>query len=344
MISILLPTLLLSLIGIFNLFGTAPTLVASQTLFLIIGLGVFFIFKKIGRNFFASNTFLWYVLFIGILILTFIIGLEVKGSKRWINLLFFNFQASEFFKPFFILFFAHYLVQNSVYVHPARRFLTALLFFIIPALIILKQPDLGNAMVYGYMFIMLVLFSGVHKMYLLRFLLLISMAVPLLWNFLKPYQKDRILTFFNPDVDTQGSSYHIIQSIITIGSGQFLGKGLGMGTQSNLSFLPENHTDFAFSSLVEQLGFLGGSATIILFIILIFALVGKCFALVSLPDEQDKKKFLYTVGFLSYLIFSIFINIGMNVGIFPITGISLPFISYGGSSLVATMIGLAILP
>ena len=134
------------------------------------------------------------------------------------------------------------------------------------------------------------------------------------------------------------------QAIITVGSGKFIGRGLGLGTQSRFFFLPENHTDFAFSSLVEQFGFLGGLIVIILYLIMAALLVKRLLSFYFLRDPVDKRNFLYLAGFLSYLIFQFLINIGMNLGLFPITGIALPFISYGGSSFVALMIGMALLP
>lgn len=343
MISLLIPSLLLSLIGLFNIFGLDRSLFLNQFFFITIAFLAFFLIKKIGRNFFSSNSKILYLLFLFSLIITFIIGFEAKGSKRWINLYFFNFQASEILKPFFILYLSEFLIFESGQVNSLKKFIKSLILFAIPTLIIFKQPDLGNASVYTFVFFMMLLFSDLPKKYVLYIFLFAILSWPFGWFLLKDYQKSRILSFFNPHLDTLGVAYNMTQAIITVGSGKFLGRGLGFGTQSRLNFLPENHTDFAFASLVEQFGFLLGFVVIILYFIIVVKLLKKIVRYFSRRDENDKKKYLYMIGFLSFLIFQIAVNIGMNLGLFPITGINLPFISYGGSSLVAIMIGLALL-
>ncbi len=344
MIQLLIPSVLLSLIGAFNIFGIKQGLFLNQFLYIIVGFLAYFIVKRIGRNFFLANVKFFYWFFISALIITFIIGFEVRGSRRWLDFYLFNFQASEIFKSFFILFLADFLVKNYKLVNPVKIFLKSFLYFALPTLIIFKQPDLGNAAVYLFIYLMMILFSKLPKKYLLYFLLIIVLVLPVGWHFLHSYQKDRISAFFNPHVDQQGTAYNMTQAIITVGSGKFLGKGLGLGTQSRLLFLPENHTDFAFSSLVEQFGFLGGLVTIILYLIIVFLLISKLLTYSFKKEEVDRKGFLYLIGFLSYFIFQILVNVGMNMGLFPITGIALPFISFGGSSFVALMIGLALIP
>jgi len=203
---------------------------------------------------------------------------------------------------------------------------------------------LGNAMVYFFIFFTMILFSEMPKKYLIYFCLILVVSLPVAWNFMKDYQKDRITSFLNPKVDSQGTAYNMTQAIITVGSGKLLGKGMGLGTQSRFYFLPENHTDFAFSSLVEQFGFVGGLSVIVLYLLIIYLIIMRIFKFYFAHDQIDKSKFLYLVGFLSYFIFQTLVNIGMNLGLFPVTGIALPLISYGGSSFVATMIGMALLP
>lgn len=344
MFGLLLPAFFLYLFGIFNLLGTRGSLVITTIIHLTIGVIVFFIVKKIGLHFFRINATFFYWLFIGILIATYIIGLEAKGSKRWIDLYVFNFQASEFFKVFFIIFFANLLAKKNYKLFTFGFFLSCLGFFLLPTLIIFKQPDLGSAMVFVFIFIILMIFSDIPKKYLLYFLVLIVVSLPITWNLLHTYQRDRILSFLNPHVDTGGTSYNMTQAIITIGSGKFLGKGLGLGTQSSLFFLPENHTDFAFSSLIEQFGFIGGTIVIILYIVLAAVLLLRIFRYYHERTTEGRFKYLYTLGFFSFIIFQVFVNIGMNLGIMPITGIPLPLISYGGSALITTIMGLAILP
>ena len=344
MTKLLLPSFFLSLIGFFNIFGIKQSLTLNQIFYIIAGFLAFFIVKKIGRNFFSTNAKFFYWIFIFILLTTFIIGLEVRGSKRWIDLYFFNFQGSEIFKGFFILQLANFLVRDYREVNPANIFLLSLFYFLFPAFIIFKQPDLGNASVYFFIYLTVILFSDLPKKYIFYFCLVLLIALPLGWNFMQAYQQDRILSFLNPHLDQQGTAYNMTQAIITVGSGKFSGRGLGLGTQSRFFFLPENHTDFAFSSLVEQFGFLGGLTVIVLYLIMAALLVKRLLSFYFLRDPVDKRSFLYIIGFLSYFIFQFLINIGMNLGLFPITGIALPFISYGGSSFVALMIGMALLP
>lgn len=287
------------------------------------------------------NFFYW--LFIFLLIITFIIGIEVKGSRRWIDLYFFNFQPSEFFKIFFILFLADFFTKHRQNIKDFSIFLKSLGYLILPLLIIFKQPDLGNAMVLFFIYVIVVLFSGTPKKYLLSSFLTLLLIIPIGWPALKDYQRNRITSFLNPEIDQQGINYNMAQAIITVGSGKFLGRGLGYGTQSKLFFLPENHTDFAFSSLVEQFGFLGGICILVLYFVISTGLIKKLALLFQSTDEDILFKRLFMLGFFAYFVFQVFINIGMNLGLLPITGVALPLISYGGSSLVSFMLGLALI-
>lgn len=328
----------------FNILGIKKYLFVNQIIFLVLALFVYFVIKKIGRTFFQLNTYLLYWFFILTLVFTYVLGLEVKGSRRWIDLKVFNFQPSEFFKVFFILFMAHLLSRKYRGVNEFFVFLVSIFYFIIPTFIIFKQPDLGNALVYVSIFITMLLFSSLPKRYLVYIAIFLIVTLPFSWFLLKDYQRARVLSFVRPSVSQQGSSYNMIQAIITTGSGQFVGRGLGLGTQSRLYFLPENHTDFAYASLVEQFGFFGGFIVIILYIFLVFRLCLKAINLFMRRDEQSRENFLYVMGFMSYIVFQITVNIGMNIGLVPVAGIALPFISYGGSSLMALLMGMAFLP
>ncbi len=344
MTGLLIPSFFLTLFGSFNIFGIKPNLFLPQLAFFVIGLVVFFTAKKIGRNFFFSNAEFFYWFFIVLLIATFIIGFEVKGSKRWIDLIFFNFQSSEFLKVFFIIFFAKLFSRKFFAINSLEEFLKSLFYFLLPTLIIFKQPDLGNAMVYTFIFIVMLLFSKIPKRYVVYLFIIAILVAPIGLHFLKGYQKERISSFFNPQLDTQGNAYNMTQAVITVGSGKFLGRGLGLGTQSRLYFLPENYTDFAFASLVEQFGFVGGFIILLLYFIISLAIFRNALNYFYKDDEDSRQKFFYSIGFLSFFIFQMAINIGMNMGMFPITGIALPFISYGGSSLVSLLLGMSILP
>lgn len=340
---LIIPSLFLSLFGIFTVFGIKQNLLANQIVYFVLAFLAFFIFKKIGSRFFRINSRLIYWFFIAVLLITFFIGLEVKGSKRWIDFYFYKFQVSEFFKVFFILFLSELLVLKS-HVNKLLAFVKSLLYFLLPAFIIFKQPDLGNAIVYLFIFLSMVFFSDFPKKYLFYLVGSFITAIPFGWFLLKSYQKERIISFLNPNLDTQGIAYNMIQAVITVGSGKFFGRGLGLGTQSRLLFLPENHTDFAFASLIEQFGFFGGLLVLVFFGILIYYLSRQMLKFYFQKTEEGKKHLLYIVGLTSYFVFQIIVNISMNMGLLPIAGIALPFISYGGSSVLALMIGFALIP
>lgn len=334
----------LSFFGLLNLFGLNQGLFFRQLIYTVFAFIVYFIVKRIGRHFFQINSRFFYFFFLAILIITFIVGIEVKGSRRWLDFYFIRFQASEFFKPFFILFLSSYLSNLPIFKNNFYFFLKSFLYFFIPFFIIFKQPDLANAMSFLVVYFFILFFSNLSKKYYFGFFTFIGLLIPFSWFFLKEYQKARIISFFNPNLDTQGTAYNMIQSIITIGSGRFFGRGLGLGTQSRLYFLPENNTDFAFASLVEQFGFFGGFMIIIFYSAIIFYLAKKVIKFYFQRQKDNQDKFLYILGFFVYICFQFFVNVGMNMGLLPIAGVSLPFISYGGSSIMAFLIGLALLP
>jgi len=324
----------------FNLFGINPALAVNQLFFLLVSGLLFFLVKKIGRDFFLEKYWFFYLVLVFFLILVFFFGDSVRGAKRWINFGFFNFQPSEFLKIFLIISLAQLFSSSDSFVSPRWLFSTSLLIMLFPFILIYKQPDLGTAIVTLIIFLLMSFFSPIPKKYFFRLFILFLLISPLIWHFLADYQKTRLIAFINPHLNSQGTAYNMIQAIITIGSGGFFGKGLGLGTQSKLYFLPENHTDFAFASLIEQFGFLGGLVLLILYLIFILSLFKVIYQFLI-----DKKNFdfYYLLG-LSIMIFSqMLINMGMNLGIAPITGIPLPIISYGGSSLTALLFGLSLI-
>ncbi|NTU73835.1 FtsW/RodA/SpoVE family cell cycle protein, partial [Candidatus Roizmanbacteria bacterium] len=239
---------------------------------------------------------------------------------------------------------ANFFVENRKRIYSASQFFLSIGYFILPTFIIFEQPDLGSALVYGFMFLVMLLFSPFPKKYLIYIAVIAGMLVPFGWMMMKDYQRERIVSFIQPHTKQQGTAYNMTQAIIAVGSGEFVGKGLGSGTQSQLSFLPEDHTDFAFSSLVEQFGFIGGMGVIGLYIVLSLMFIKRLVTYYGKRDEDGYFSFLYTLGFFSFMIFQTFVNIGMNMGVLPIAGITLPLISYGGSSLLTWMLGLALLP
>ncbi len=343
MLAVLFSTLFLNIFAFFNLLGIRKELIGNQLLFLLIAIGIFFLARKLGLNFFRNNAKFFYWVFVFILILTFVIGIEVKGSRRWIDLYFFNFQPSEFFKIFFIIFIADYFTRHRKDIENFLVFLKSIGYLLLPLFIIFKQPDLGNTIVFISIFTVIALFSTTPKKYIVYSVLVLLLVLPLGWFTFKEYQRNRIVSFFNPEIDQQGINYNMIQAIITVGSGKFFGRGLGYGTQSNLFFLPENHTDFAFSSLVEQFGFLGGICVLIFYFLISLGLIKKMAPYFQATDENSLFKRLFLLGFFTYFTFQVFLNIGMNLGVLPIAGVALPLISYGGSSLVSFMLGLALI-
>lgn len=326
----------LSLFSLFTILGVKSDLFPSQLLFFTVGAVGCFAAYKIGADFFRLNSVVSYSIFILLLILTFLFGENIRGSRRWINLFIFNFQTSEFFKPIFILFMADLFASKTPII---KKTMLGFLLFSIPALLILKQPDLGNAIIYSMTFFALLYFAGLPIRFFISGIIAFFVFSPLLWHFLKNYQKERIISFINPKPYSQDISYNLIQSIITVGSGAFFGRGLGLGTQSRFQFLPEFHTDFAYASLVEQFGFVGG-----ILVILFFGMIMYRLFLRARKFKKDPFRFMFLSGVIVMLLVSVFINIGMNLGILPVTGVALPLISYGGSSILSTFIllGLAL--
>ncbi len=344
MLSLLLSTFFINLFGIFNLFGINKNLLTAQIIYYAIGLIAFFLVAKIGLTFFRSNAKFFYWLFIGLMILTYVIGFEANGSKRWIGLYFFNFQPSEFFKIFFIIFFADFFTRHRKDIDEIYFYLASFVYFLIPVLIIFKQPDLANAITYVFIYVVMLIFSKIPKRYIFYLAAAVLAIMPFGWFILKDYQRLRLLSFFNPHLDQAGTGYNITQAVITVGSGKFLGRGLGSGTQSRLFFLPENHTDFAFSSLVEQFGFLGGFIVLFFYFIIGQNIIKRLIRYYSSSNEEGIFNYFFSLGFFAYFIFQVIVNVGMNLGMLPVAGVALPLISYGGSSLVSFMMGLGLLP
>ncbi|HJV35806.1 rod shape-determining protein RodA [Geomonas sp.] len=274
-----------------------------------------------------------------LLILVLVIGKVSMGAKRWIYLGFFTIQPSEPMKIVIIItlsrFFSRYPVFKGL---TLRDLLYPLLLLGLPALLIMKQPDLGTAILVTLIGGTIILFVGVRWSALATMFAAAIPSVYVAWRYvLHDYQKDRIYNFLNPDLDPQGSGYHIIQSKIAVGSGATFGKGFMHGTQSQLRFLPEQHTDFAFSVFAEEWGFVGCLVMLVLYLFLILWGLGiakKC---------NDRFGSLLAVGVCAMLFWHIVINMGMVIGLFPVVGVPLPFFSYGGTSMVTSMIGVGIL-
>ena len=279
-----------------------------------------------------------YAVCILLLIYVLIMGKYVGGARRWLILGPVSVQPSELIKIAVIISLARYYSKHA---NPRgftlSELLTPLMLTIIPFMLIVKQPDLGTAMVLVLIAGAMTVFVKIERRSLLCIITACTITGPLVWFLLKGYQKKRILTFINPDRDPLGAGYHIIQSKIAIGSGMIFGKGFLKGTQNALSFLPEQHTDFIFSVLAEEWGFVGSVFILFLFLVLIIwglNIAYRC---------RDPFGTILAVGATAMIFWQVFINIGMAMGLMPIVGVTLPFISYGGSSIVSIMICVGLL-
>jgi len=283
------------------------------------------------------QAYIFYILGILLLLLVIFFGISASGSKRWINFFIMNLQPSELMKIAIIVCFARYYhrIQSSD-IQSYKYLLQPIILLLIPCYLVITQPDLGTAILIAGSGLAIIWLAGLNLKYFIYSGLILLVSLPFVISILKPYQKSRILTFFNPDRDPLGAGYQIIQSKIAIGSGGLLGKGFLQGTQSYLEFLPEKHTDFIFTLFSEEFGFVGSMILILLYALLIYRIIRIGFSSRSFFAK------LYCFGFASGLFLYIFVNIAMVLGLLPIVGAPLPIMSYGGSSMLSIMLGLSI--
>ncbi len=338
--------IMLLIIGLVNLYSASHSSAGINKIFFLqlgwigVGLLAYFILTFIDYNFIKRFSVWIFGINLIALGLVPIIGKTFYGAKRWLDLGFFRYQPSETMKLALILLLANILSKNTEISKglSSKKLLLPIILTLIPFGLTVKQPDLGTALLYGGICASLLLFMKVQKKILLLAAISGLIAVPVAWEFgLKEYQKNRVLTFLSPGRDPRGAGYNSIQSKIAIGSGQFLGKGYQQGTQSQLEFLPERHTDFVFSVLSEERGFLGAMIVLALFLMLFSTTIRIA------SEAKDLFGSLLIIGCTSFIFLHVFINIGMVIGILPIVGIPLPLLSYGGSSLVATMVALGLI-
>jgi rod shape determining protein RodA len=272
-----------------------------------------------------------YLAAILLLVAVLVVGKEVNGSKRWIEIARFQFQPSEFMKAAIVIKLASYFSSQEISPYPTiRRLLIPAGLTILPILLILAEPDLGTAITVMAISATMIFFIGIRWRYVAGLIALVApMLVPIWEHVLKPYQKRRVLILLRPDLDPLGAGYHIRQSKIAIGSGMLWGKGFLKGTQNKLHFLPEKHTDFIFSVWSEEWGFIGCVVLLLLFACLVVL------ALNVTRRSKDRYGSLLVVGMTSLILWQALINIGMVIGLLPVVGITLPFVSYGGSSLIS---------
>ena len=295
------------------------------------------ILSFINLRFWHSTAYLFYTITLAFLIWASIYGITASGSQRWINLYFINLQPSELMKIAIIVCFARYFHREQMTnINSFKNIIISIVILILPILLVISQPDLGTSILIAMSGIIVMWLAGFNVKYFVYSGLTLVVSLPFVISILKPYQKLRVLSFFNPDRDPLGAGYQIIQSKIAVGSGGLTGKGYLKGTQSYLEFLPEKHTDFIFTLFSEEHGFVGSLILLILYAVLIFRILN----IGSKSRSYFGKLFCY--GFGSAIFVYVAVNMAMVLGLLPIVGSPLPIMSYGGSSMLATMIGLSI--
>ena len=329
----------LGLVGVASLYSAAGSdwnpWARNHMIRLIFGFCLMFVIAFIPSQFFMKYSVLSFILGIFALILVKIIG---SGSvQRWISFGSINFQPSEIMKLALILILAKYFDHISkIQLNKLIPYIIPILIIMIPGFLVISQPDLGTGLTIILLGLSILFFVGISMKFVIFSILISISSVPFIWQQLYEYQKNRILVFLNPEMDSLGSGYQIIQSKIAIGSGGLFGKGYLLGTQSRLNYLPEKHTDFIFTLISEELGFLGSISIILVFCLLIASIMKISFKVESLFS----KVVAFGIGFLIFLYLSL--NIGMVCGLLPVVGAPLPLVSYGGTSLLTVLIGVGI--
>lgn len=334
----LLPLILASLgvAVIFSItYGTKNGLAIDQAIYFIIGAVIAVALTFLDYRTLKGLYLVLYLIGIGLLILVLLFGTKAFGSTRWINLYVFQLQPSEIFKLISLIVLAKFFSDwQEINI---KRIIFAIILITIPILLIMRQPDLGTASVVFIGFIAILFLSPIKKSYLIIALVVALALSPLGWHFLKTYQKQRIYSFINPDKDPRGAGYNVSQAKIAVGSGGLWGMGLGNGSQSQLNFLPVAHTDFIFAGTAEATGFVGSTFLIVLLMLLVVRVIN------AATVAKDNFGMYLAGGLGAIFLFQILVNIGMNLGIMPVTGIPLPFVSSGGSSMLTNMAAIGIL-
>ena len=334
-------TLLLGIISFFAMYSTEGGVFNYYTQNHIYRFCAFFLlfivlsFLKI--QFWYKTSYVFYIIILALLLTVDIYGVTASGSKRWINIFFFNLQPSELMKVGLIIFLARYYNKIPLeYVSSIRHMILPLVALIIPVFLVAMQPDLGTAILIAAGGFSVIWLAGLRIKYFLYSFVILICLIPVGISFLKPYQKSRILTFFNPEKDPLGAGYQIIQSKIAVGSGGIFGKGFLQGSQSYLDYLPEKHTDFIFTLYSEEFGFVGGLILLLIYILIIYRVIS-----IGTKSRNNFAR-LFCFGFSAAFFIYVAVNMSMVLGLLPIVGAPLPIMSYGGSAMLSMMIGLGI--
>jgi cell division protein FtsW (lipid II flippase) len=323
----------LLIVSVFILNSIAHTLFPLYFIYIILALILFWFFSQIGYEVISLFSTHLYVISIFFLVLTLVIGRVTHNTIRWIPIGSFTLQPSELVRPFLLIFFANYLTKEKV---TMGRFLKAVGLIILPAILILVQPSFSVSVLALVGFLGVLIASDFNKKYLLIGLAGLLVLIPIFWQIMAPYQRQRLVTFFEPTSDPLGAGYNSIQSVVAAGDGELMGRGLGHGIQTQLSFLPEKQTDFVFAAVAEEMGFVGATLMLVATFVILFRLTK------FMENSVSPSARAYLSGFFLTYVIQVFVHVGMNMGIFPVTGLPFPLVSAGGSSLLATMMGLGI--
>jgi len=339
LIGSLVPIISFGLVTMYS-FVDSSQYFTRQLLWLGASVFVFLVLSMVDLKFLRrTQVVVWlYVISAALLLVLFIIGTATKGAQSWLNFGSVSFQPAELSKIVLILILAKYFSRRHIEIRNIRHIIVSGVYAAILFLLVAAQPDFGSAIIVFLIWFGMVMVSGISKKHLLLVFLTGAIALGGLWTFVfEDYQKDRILTFVNPLHDIQGAGYNAYQSMITVGSGQVTGKGIGYGTQSRLKFLPEYQTDFIFAAFAEEWGFVG------VLLLLGFYSVFMWRILVNAKFGATNFEVLFGLGLTALFLSHFIIHIGMNIGLLPVTGLSLPFMSYGGTNLMVSFVSLGIL-
>ena len=335
-----MPLLAAGLISMRSFGGESDYYFTRQLFWIGISFFVFFAFSLVDWRFLRKSELLagFFVLISFFLAALLVLGKTVKGAASWFDLGFFSIEPVDPLKIVVILILAKYFSRRHIEIANIRHIILPSLYVFIPAFLVFLQPDFGSFIIIFLIWLGMMLASGINKKHLLFIFLIAVVTLASAWLFVfKPYQKARILTFIDPAKDARGAGYNALQSMIAVGSGQFFGKGIGFGSQSRLEFLPEHQTDFIFAAFAEEWGFVGA-----LFVFLFYGIIiWRIFKIAALGRSNFES--LYGIGTAIFLTAHFFVNIGMNIGIMPITGTTWPFVSYGGSHMLTFYPALGIL-
>jgi rod shape determining protein RodA len=333
---------LLLLVGLVIIYGTSISgnsmeVFWRQVVYAIGGVVIYLFFAFYDYHRLAKFNRISYFVILALLIFVLVFAREIKGSTRWIDFGFFQLQPAEFAKIVVILGLSRWMYLKRGQINSWKNIIITAVYTLIPAILIMREPDLGSSVILIGVWAGLLLISPMSKKYIVTLVLMAVILSGIGWQFgLHDYQQRRIEVFLNPDLDPRGQGYNVRQAIIAVGSGQLFGRGLGQGLQGQLNFLPERQTDFIFASASEEIGFLGVAGLLALYCFLFLRLLS------IMKMAKDDLAFYIVGGVLFMLFGQVLINIGMNIGLMPVTGIPLPFLSYGGSSLIVVMISLGI--